>query len=219
MHGVEAKRASFWLGISYARPAELSVLYLQVEAVDTPFFRRGCSTNGKDIIARCLVKLEVILRCVYSAEFHECKSALRDKVESQELASRRNGFIVNQIDKTLECLGQDLGSRSLPDFRSVARSLCDYATPHDCAALLKQAFSKMTSLFMEEIIYDDEVETGVIVYDTKSRTDKVQQNRLTSHPIAEGSSPDFKKSRSAMERTRKSTTAVSRVHATATIKQ
>ena len=98
--------------------------------------RRGCSANGKDIIVRCLVKLEVILRCVYSAEFHECTSALRERVESQELASVWNGFIVSQIDKKLKCLGRELASRSFRDFRSVARSSGNYATPHDRAALL-----------------------------------------------------------------------------------
>ena len=117
--GGKHRERILWFSFSYVRPTELSVLHLQVDTVDTLPFRRGCSANGKDIIVRCLVKLEVILRCVYSAEYHECTLALRDRVESQELPSTRNGFIVSQIDKKLECLGQDLGSRTFSDFRSV----------------------------------------------------------------------------------------------------
>ena len=36
---------------------------------------------------------------------NECTSTLSDSLESRVLASTRNGFIVSQIDKKVECLG------------------------------------------------------------------------------------------------------------------
>lgn len=86
-------------------------------------------------------------------------------------------------------------------------------------ALVKQAFSDANFSFMEETIYEDEVETGVIVCNTYKRTAEDQQGRLAGHLTAEGSSLDLKKSHCALKRVSKSTTAVSGVHAAATIKQ
>ena len=86
-------------------------------------------------------------------------------------------------------------------------------------ALVKQAFSDANFSFMEETIYEDEVETGVIVCNTCKRTAEDQQGRLAGHLTAEGSSLDLKKSHCALKRVSKSTTAVSGVHAAATIKQ
>ena len=103
----------------HTRPAELSIMHSQSGILNSETFRKGCSTVGKSFICRCLEKLEVIIRCVYSEEYANGTSALRDRIEGQEMSSTTNGFISNQIDKKLECVGRDLGTRELRDFRCV----------------------------------------------------------------------------------------------------
>ena len=39
---------------------------------------------------------------------------------------------------------------------------------------------------MEERIYEDEVETGIILYDTDKMNAEVQQGKLAGHPTAKG---------------------------------
>ena len=53
---------------SHTRPAELSIMHLQSELLDSITFRKGCSIVGKSVICRCLEKLEVVLRCIYSSK-------------------------------------------------------------------------------------------------------------------------------------------------------
>ena len=119
MSNSKMRERIFRLNFSHTRPAELSIMHLQSEMLDTTTFRKGCSIVGKSIICRCLEKLEVVLRCVYSEEYANVTSALRDRIEGQEMSSTTNGFISNQIDKKLECVGRDLGTRELRDFRCV----------------------------------------------------------------------------------------------------
>ena len=85
----------FGLDFSYARPAELSFLHLQVEEVDFLLCGRGCMMPSQ-------IGSYPAMR-VFG--MNECTSTLSDSLESRVLASTRNGFIVSQIDKKVECLG------------------------------------------------------------------------------------------------------------------
>ena len=117
MNNNKMRERVFRLNFSHTRPAELSIMHLQPETLDSTTGRKSCSLIGKSVICRCLEKLEIILRCVYSEEYTNITSALRDRIEGQEMASTTNGFIANQIDKKLECVGRDLGTREFRDFR------------------------------------------------------------------------------------------------------
>ena len=86
----------FRLEFSHTRPSELSIMHLQSEITDSKAFRKGCSMSRKDVICRCLEKLEVILQFAYSEEYANITSDLRDRIEGQELSSTRNDFISNQ---------------------------------------------------------------------------------------------------------------------------
>ena len=86
----------FRLEFSHTRPSELSIMHLQSEITDSKAFRKGCSMSRKDVICRCLEKLEVILQCAYSEEYANITSDLRDRIEGQGLSSTRNDFISNQ---------------------------------------------------------------------------------------------------------------------------
>ena len=116
-------------------------------------------------MCRCLEKLEVILWRVYSKEYANITLDLRDRIVDQEVSSTRFGFISNQIDKKLECVGWDLGCREFRDFRSIRAALQNYSSPKVCADLLQQAMAEITFIDSEERINDDEVETGIIMYE------------------------------------------------------
>ena len=119
MNNNKVRQRIFRPEFSHTRPAELSIMHLESEILDSTTFRKRCSIVGKSIICRCLEKLEVILQCVYSEEYANVTSALRDRIEGQEMPSTTNGFISNQIDKKLECVGRGLGTREFRDFRFV----------------------------------------------------------------------------------------------------
>ena len=110
MNNKKTRERIFRLNFSHTRPAELSIMHLQSELLDSITFRKGYSIVGKSVICRCLEKLEVVLRCTYSEEYANVASALRDRIEGQEMTSTTNAFISNQIDKKLECVGRDLGT-------------------------------------------------------------------------------------------------------------
>ena len=66
MNNNKMRERIFRLNFSHTRPAELSIMHLQSESAFTTTFRKGCSIVGKSVICRCLEKLEVVLRCIYS---------------------------------------------------------------------------------------------------------------------------------------------------------
>ena len=197
MSNSKMRERIFRLNFSHTRPAELSIMHLQSEMLDTTTFRKGCSIVGKSIICRCLEKLEVVLRCVYSEEYANVTSALRDRIEGQEMSSTTNGFISNQIDKKLECVGRDLGTREFRDFRCVKITPQKCSGPRECAELLERALAEISFSYAEERIYDDNVVTGVITYEnTKNNTIGNQSDRKTN----DTEHSDVKKSRSALKR-------------------
>ena len=66
MNNKKTRERIFRLNFSHTRPAELSIMHLQSELLGSTTFRKGCSIVGKSVICRCLEKLEVFLRCIYS---------------------------------------------------------------------------------------------------------------------------------------------------------
>ena len=197
MSNSKMRERIFRLNFSHTRPAELSIMHLQSEMLDTTTFRKGCSIVGKSIICRCLEKLEVVLRCVYSEEYANVTSALRDRIEGQEMSSTTNGFISNQIDKKLECVGRDLGTREFRDFRCVKITPQKCSGPRECAELLERALAEISFSYAEERIYDDNVVTGVITYEnTKNNTIGNQSDKTTNDTEHSG----VKRSRSALKR-------------------
>ena len=66
-------------------------------------------------------------------------------------------FISNQIDKKLECVGRDLGTREFRDFRCVKVTPQKCSCPRECAELLERALAELSFSYAEERIYDDNV--------------------------------------------------------------
>ena len=197
MNNNKMRERIFRLDFSHTRPAELSIMHLQPETLDSTTGRKSCSLIGKSVICRCLEKLEVILRCVYSEEYANVTSALRDRIEGQEMTSTTNGFIANQIDKKLECVGRDLGTREFRDFRCVKTTPLQCSCPRECAELIERALAEISFNYAEERIYDDNVVTGVIVYEnSKNNSSSNQVDKITND--AEHS--EVKRSRSALKR-------------------
>ena len=81
MNNNKMRERIFRLNFSHTRPAELSIMHLQSELLGSTTFRKGCSIVGKSVFCRCLEKLEVVLRCIYSEEYANVASALRDRIE------------------------------------------------------------------------------------------------------------------------------------------
>ena len=187
----------FKIDFSHTRPAELSIMHLQAEVMESATFRKGCSIVGKSAICRCLEKLEVILRCIYSEEYLNITSDLRDRIEGQEMSSTSNGFISNQIDKKLECIGRDFRTREFGDFRCVRVTPQKCTGPRECAELLRRALTEITFTYPEERIYDDNIVTGIINYEvTKNTTINTPTDKTAN--AAEYS--EVRKSRSALKR-------------------
>ena len=81
MNNNKMRERIFRLNFSHTRPAELTIMHLQSEILDSTTFSKGCSIVRKSVICRCLEKLEVVLRCVYSEEYANVTSALTDRIE------------------------------------------------------------------------------------------------------------------------------------------